>query len=296
MASKSKSKQFLRLPLGNIINRSQPLKIGKEIRLKKLLAEVCIKQNKKYVNLNYGKQPMQSQSKKPLKLKNPKIVISKNKKTKVTLKPYIPLQSNLTKRMIVEYGIDFEASLSSNNGLNSPSNPLKYHDISKELRTRMVNWMIEVTNIFETQHQTFFTAVTIMDLFYANSNKIFSSQDIHLTGMVSMFIASKYLDYSHLSMNKLVHDIGHNSFSVRQIKDKEKEIMQTLGFCIIFATILTYLDYFIQSFMFVNPQLTTKQTNILNKIKKLSIYFGKMSLYEYSMLKYRYVLVSRIVL
>jgi cyclin B len=230
---------------------------------------------------------MQSQPKKLLKLNNPKIAISKQKKATVTLKPFIPLQSKLTKKMIAEYGADFENSINSNNGLNPPLNSLKYHDISKELRARMVNWMIEVTNIFETQHHTFFTAVTIMDLFYANSTKILNSEDIHLTGMVSMFIASKYVDYCHLSMRRLITDIGHNSFTVKQIKDKEREIMKTLGFNIIFATTLTFLDNFIQKLLFGNSQLNTKQINTLNRIKRLSIYFGKMSLYEYDMLKYR---------
>lgn len=48
---------------------------------------------------------------------------------------------------------------------------LKNHDIEPSLRKRMVDWMLEVFAVFHCEYQTFFKAVTIMDLFYTSTFK-----------------------------------------------------------------------------------------------------------------------------
>ncbi len=62
--------------------------------------------------------------------------------------------------------------------------------------------------------------------------------DLHLTGMVSMFVASKYEDVFPLTMKKLVTKIGHNKFTMKQIVEKELEILQAVSFDVGFPTIL----------------------------------------------------------
>eukprot|EP00826_Nyctotherus_ovalis_P039941 TRINITY_DN387_c0_g1_i3.p1 TRINITY_DN387_c0_g1~~TRINITY_DN387_c0_g1_i3.p1 ORF type:complete len:364 (-),score=43.02 TRINITY_DN387_c0_g1_i3:342-1433(-) len=312
MKSQSKPKQLLHPPLKNITNRAQKLKMVKgAVGVKKMVPAVpCAKSSKKCFTSNRCKQPaqnqpkpklnlkpnrpkiVQSKEKKPLRIDKKKITISKPKtKPVIILKPTIPLQSRLTKKVIVEYGSDIEADINTNFALSSAANCLQRHDIPQLLRAKMVDWMIEVTNIFELQHQTFFLAVMLMDLFYANTRDWFNSKDVHLTGMVSMFVASKYVDYVCIKMKELVNDVGHGEFSVDEVKAKEREMMRTLGFVIMFPTVFTFLEYLLQMFIFKNPKLNTKQVKIYAKVKKLSIFFGKMALYEYKLLKYRYALM-----
>ena len=82
-----------------------------------------------------------------------------------------PQISDLTCKTIIENGeAMFKEICSKEFGVNAGSS-LKNHSISPLLRAKMVNWMIEVLNTFECEDQTFFTAVTIMDLFYANTSK-----------------------------------------------------------------------------------------------------------------------------
>lgn len=45
----------------------------------------------------------------------------------------------------------------------NPVSPLDTHNISKEYRTKMVDWMVEVTTSFKCTTRTYFLAVAIFD-------------------------------------------------------------------------------------------------------------------------------------
>jgi cyclin A len=81
----------------------------------------------------------------------------------------------------------------------------------------MIDWMAEVLNTFKCSDQTFFLAVNIMDRYFKNSDKQLQSSDLHLLGVVSMFIASKYEDVIPLLMKTVINKIGHDKFSQKQI-------------------------------------------------------------------------------
>jgi cyclin A len=50
---------------------------------------------------------------------------------------------------------------------------------------------------------------------------VMKSSDLHLTGICSMFLASKYEDIIPILMRTLINKIGHNKFSQEQIEEKE---------------------------------------------------------------------------
>lgn len=45
----------------------------------------------------------------------------------------------------------------------TPKDFLKYHKVSKTLRAKMVDWMIEVLCSYKCKNQTFFLAVNYLD-------------------------------------------------------------------------------------------------------------------------------------
>jgi len=51
-----------------------------------------------------------------------------------------------------------------------------------------------------------------MDRYFKQCEKELKPSDLHLTGIVSMFIASKYEDVIPILMKTLVNKIGHNKF------------------------------------------------------------------------------------
>lgn len=58
----------------------------------------------------------------------------------------------------------------------------------------MVDWMIEVLTNFKCDDQTFFLASSLLDRFLKNSSRGLEISELHLIGVTSMFVASKYED------------------------------------------------------------------------------------------------------
>jgi cyclin A len=77
----------------------------------------------------------------------------------------------------------------------------------------MIDWMAEVLSTFKTSDQTFFLAVNIMDRYFKNTDSLLKSSDLHLVGVATMFIASKYEDVIPLLMRTVINKIGHNKFT-----------------------------------------------------------------------------------
>ena len=64
----------------------------------------------------------------------------------------------------------------------------------------MVDWMVEVLTNFRCDEQTFFLSISLMDRYFKWCAKAKKLDDLHLIGVTSMFIASKYEDIYPLKM------------------------------------------------------------------------------------------------
>lgn len=96
--------------------------------------------------------------------------------------------------------------------VNIPSTLLKQHPITSTIHLKMIDWMIEVLSVYQSSNETFYLGIKIMDLYIHKAQNLKSS-NIHLIGVTSMFIASKYEDVYPISLNIFVKKIGHNQFS-----------------------------------------------------------------------------------
>ena len=77
----------------------------------------------------------------------------------------------------------------------------------------MVDWMIEVLTNFKSQAQTLFLAVSLLDRYFAVSDIKCTVVDLHLTGIISMFAASKIEDPLPLTLDMAQNNIGHKRFT-----------------------------------------------------------------------------------
>jgi hypothetical protein len=91
---------------------------------------------------------------------------------------------------------------------------LQRHYRISEIRTKMIDWMVEVLGVFKSDDQTFFLTVHIMDYYIYKTNSIIKSDDIHILGIVCMYIASKFEDVIPLRMDTVINKIGHNQFQM----------------------------------------------------------------------------------
>ena len=95
-------------------------------------------------------------------------------------------------------------------------NPLEGHKISDQYRTKMSDWMIEVCTSFKCAPRTYFLAVTIMDKYLITSLQngiVRENSEIHLMGVVSMYLASKYEDVYPLHSKIISEKIAHGAIT-----------------------------------------------------------------------------------
>lgn len=140
----------------------------------------------------------------------------------------------------------------------------------------MVDWMVEVLTTFKNSDQTLFLAVNLLDRYFKATEKSLSGNDLHLSGIVSMFIASKYEDVIPLLMRTVVNKIGHHKFEVPTIEDKELEMLKSIQYKIGAPTVKEFLDRYIEE---LNEPLLKS-----SKFYKIALYLAKLSCHNYGLM------------
>jgi hypothetical protein len=107
---------------------------------------------------------------------------------------------------------------------------LANHNISPALRAKMVDWMVQVLRTMGCNSRSWFKSVQLFDTYFAKQTVAQDAKSVYLTGMVCMFIATKYEDVSPLLMNTVVNKLGQGKFSREQIMAEEAKILKVLGF------------------------------------------------------------------
>jgi hypothetical protein len=193
-----------------------------------------------------------------------------------TVEPISP-KEKAQQTLISDYGKSIDAYLKSLIKANPISeNHLSGHKINGVYRAKMVDWMTEVLTAFKCSDQTFFVAINLLDRYFDSLNKesiCLELHDLHTTGVVCMFIASKYEDVYPLLMKTVFNKIGHSKISIETILLKEMEILRAIGFTV--GASPTPLEF-----------LETYNETVLGKhedrhfIKLMSIYLAKMALHH----------------
>ena len=84
--------------------------------------------------------------------------------------------------------------------------------------------------------ETFFLSVNILDIFLQKTKKIYENKDIHLIGMTSIFTSSKFQEIYPQTLKVFSHKVGHDMFTLDQIKEMESLIMTDIGMEILVST------------------------------------------------------------
>lgn len=105
---------------------------------------------------------------------------------------------------------------------------------------RMVDWLLQVIRVLKiTSEFTFFRAVVIMDQFFLKKYEeleIIVKDELHIIGLTSLFIASKYEDVDPIAMKQVLISAGHNKFDQQEILKYEIEMLKTLQFKLLYQT------------------------------------------------------------
>ena len=199
------------------------------------------------------------------------IEINKNNRALFTRKEYKQL---LTTENKLEYGnvILEEFFLKQ----ETTKNILINHEITPKMRLKMIDWMIEVFYNLKCKDITFFTCVNIMDRFFILTKRKFKPENLHLIGICSIFIASKFCEVYPIKLINLIEKVGHNKFSKNDILNMEKMILECLNYDILRPYSIDFAEYFFEdlfSFFENNFNIHNKylEEYLRNFIEKLNI-------------------------
>jgi hypothetical protein len=120
------------------------------------------------------------------------------------------------------------------------------HKITPALRSRMIDWMIEVLTNFKCDDQTFFLSVSLLDRFFKMKHETREIADLHIIGVTTMFIASKYEDIYPLKMKMVYEKIAHKKLPIEKIKSLEMDILKAINYRIPAPTSYDFLKVYLK--------------------------------------------------
>ena len=175
---------------------------------------------------------------------------------------------------------------------------LMRHKITPALRARMIDWMIEVLTNFKCDDQTFFLAVSLLDRYFKNKQETREISDLHIIGVTTMFIASKYEDIYPLKMRMVFEKIAHKKLAIEDIKALELDILKSIEYKIPAPTVLDFLRVYLKEVLGIGhmgktsltaeekeklPTCSNTPAGLNHLIYKMAMYLAKMSMHDYEL-------------
>lgn len=130
------------------------------------------------------------------------------------------------------------------------------------MRTKMVDWIIEVTENYRCDQATFFLSINILDRFLDFTDVSYTPEDLLNIGVSSMFIASKFSDVFPIKLSSASEKISHLKLSKEQIKKFEEKILKTLNYEILTPTAYDFINFYIEEIF----NITENNYNIKNEV------------------------------
>ena len=122
-----------------------------------------------------------------------------------------------------------------------------------------------------------------MDLFFWKASSIYKNENVHLIGVASMFIASKFQEIYPISLKEFVHKIGHDQFNEEDVKKMECKIFKDIKpECLVSTSVYDFSKTYFYDFYYNNKNLisTKDDLKIYEYIKETSIYLNRL-IYHY---------------
>ena len=202
--------------------------------------------------------------------------------------------NSITEYMVKSLGPELYMSTMELDSIDRDYYYLKRHNISSNSRTKMVGWMMEVFASYSSEPLSFFLAVEIMDNYLQKAKKKHNEKDLHLIGIVSMYMSSKMEDIIPLHMVHIKQKIGHDKFSLNQILSMEREILNILNWDIVFITTYDVVKIFLSDFYVNNRDMINnlKMRNICYDLEVISIFLCKLLCLHEAFFKYNKCIIA----
>ncbi|KAK9875844.1 hypothetical protein WA026_009631 [Henosepilachna vigintioctopunctata] len=147
-----------------------------------------------------------------------------------------------------------------------PTYMRKQPDINHNMRTILVDWLVEVAEEYKLQSETLYLAVNFIDRFLSYMSVVRAK--LQLVGTAAMYIASKYEEILPPDVSEFVY-ITDDTYSKKQVIRMEHLILKVLGFDLSVPTPLSFIT-----------AITTLNKGVKDKVVKLAMYLCELGLLE----------------
>lgn len=151
-----------------------------------------------------------------------------------------------------------------------------------DVRSAMIDWMLYIKHELSLRDETLFLSVNIFDRTIFIFKGKLRKYELHLIGLVCLYIACKYEEVNPILLTNLIR-ITHGKFTKQDIISTEILILQKLSFKL-------SKDYFMDSLYLTMVKINKlKDGNLCKcytKIYTYSIMIYKLSLYDLPMTNY----------
>ncbi|GMT34391.1 hypothetical protein PFISCL1PPCAC_25688, partial [Pristionchus fissidentatus] len=105
----------------------------------------------------------------------------------------------------------------------------KHPKLSKDSRAVLVDWMIEIQETFELNHETLYLAVKLVDIFLQHTKKPVNRSELQLIACASIFISSKYDERQPPLIDDFLY-VSEDAFTRPALEEMERNLLETVAF------------------------------------------------------------------
>jgi cyclin A len=121
---------------------------------------------------------------------------------------------------------------------------LKQPDITTNMRSVLVDWLVEVVDEFSLQSSTLYLAVSLVDRFLSHMSVLRGK--LQLVGSTAMYMAAKLEEIYPPELSDFAY-ITDNTYTQQQIVHMERLMLQTLDYHLLAPSSLCFLHRFLQA-------------------------------------------------
>jgi G2/mitotic-specific cyclin 1/2 len=112
------------------------------------------------------------------------------------------------------------------------------HEITWQMRSILVDWIVDVHNKFRLLPETLYLTVNLIDRFL--SARVVSLSKLQLVGITALFIAAKYEEIVAPSIENLLY-MAENGYSTDEVVRAERYVLGSLEFSIQYQSPMSFL-------------------------------------------------------
>ena len=149
----------------------------------------------------------------------------------------------------------------------------------------MVDWMVEVISVYNFINDTFFLAVYLMDKYLATTGSMLVDKDVHLLGIICMYMASKEEEIRPFNLHNMKIAVGHGIFDSATMKRKELEIIETLNWKLVMVTPIQFIEYI--DTLLRNTFKSRLYSHCIENVRLMALQYCKAALINPSSLQFK---------